>query len=111
MSDFAEFLHDVFRAFGTISCRKMFGGYGVYHNGVMFGLVADDVLYLKADMSFAEEFHRRELPQFQYPKGDKIVKMSYFQAPEEIYDNTGVAEQWARKAYESAVKAKKGKRK
>jgi len=111
MSDFAEFLHDVFSAFGTVNCRKMFGGYGVYHNGVMFGLIADDILYLKADKSFAEEFLQRELPQFQYPKGDKMVKMSYFQAPEEIYDNTEDAERWARKAYRCAVKAKKEKRK
>lgn len=110
MTDFTEFLHDVFSTFGVISSRKMFGGYGVYHNGVMFGLIADDILYLKADKKFAEEFIQRELPQFQYPKGNKVVKMSYFQAPEEIYDNTEEAELWARKAYECAVKAKKEKK-
>jgi len=46
MSQFVEYLHEVFERFGPIRIRKMFGGYGVYHGGLMFGLVADDTLYL-----------------------------------------------------------------
>lgn len=107
MSDFADYLKDAFSSFGPISCRKMFGGHGVYHDGIMFGLIADNILYLKADNSFAEEFRMRGLPQFQYPKGNKIVKMSYFQAPDEIFDSMQDAEWWAKRAFGCAVKAKK----
>lgn len=49
MSEFTQYLQEVFELFGPISARKMFGGYGIYHQGLMFGLVADDTLYLKAD--------------------------------------------------------------
>ena len=87
MSEFVEFLKEVFEQFGPIHARKMFGGYGIYHKGVMFGLVADDTLYLKADKESAKEFETRGLNQFEYDKGDKVVKMSYYLAPDEILDD------------------------
>ena len=49
MDEFVNYLHEVFKAFGPIHTRRMFGGHGVFHEGLMFGLVADGVLYLKAD--------------------------------------------------------------
>lgn len=49
MSEFITYLEEVFNHFGPIHTRKMFGGYGVYSRGTMFGLVADDMLYLKVD--------------------------------------------------------------
>ncbi len=56
MSEFVDYLKEVFEQFGQIRARKMFGGYGIYHDGVMFGLVADDTLYLKADENTAPYF-------------------------------------------------------
>ena len=106
MSEFTSFLEDVFRQFGEISCRKMFGGHGVYHNGTMFGLVADDVLFLKVDKSIVSFFVERDLPPFEYPKGGKMIKMSYYQAPEEVYEDSFEAEVWARRSYECALAAK-----
>lgn len=44
MSAFAEYLHEIFELIGTISTRRMFGGYGVYRDGVMFRPVAKDTL-------------------------------------------------------------------
>jgi DNA transformation protein and related proteins len=49
MSEFVSFLHEVFSNFGAINSRKMFGGYGIYHDGLMFGLVSDESIYLNAD--------------------------------------------------------------
>ena len=46
---FVELLKDALSGLGPVSVRRMFGGAGVYADGVMFGLVADDTLYLKAD--------------------------------------------------------------
>ncbi len=107
MSDFKDFLEDVFADFGEISCRKMFGGYGVYHDGIMFGLIADDILYLKADENSVDYFEQLDLPQFEYPKGDKLVKMSYYQAPEEIFDDQQEAKIWADRSFACALRAKK----
>ena len=45
MSDaFIEYLHDLFADFGPVSLRAMFGGHGVYHQGVIIGIVIDDGL-------------------------------------------------------------------
>ena len=106
MSQFVEYLHEVFQDFGPLTSRKMFGGHGLYHQGLMFGLIADDTLYLKADKDSSAEFEALGLMPFQYQKGDKIVSMSYYQAPESIYDDPEQASAWASLAYKTALRAK-----
>ncbi len=111
MSEFVDYLKEVFEEFGPVRASKMFGGYGIYHNGVMFGLVADDTLYLKADETTSKYFQSKGLGQFEYEKGKKKVKMSYYLAPEEILDDPDQAKLWAQRAYKVAVRAKPIKRK
>ncbi|MDH3670431.1 MAG: TfoX/Sxy family protein [Gammaproteobacteria bacterium] len=106
MSEFVAYLKEVFEQFGSIQARRMFGGYGIYHDGIMFGLVADDTLYLKADEVTVEHFVSRSLEQFEYGKGNKVVKMSYYLAPDEIFDDPEQATVWARRALEAASRAK-----
>ena len=106
MSEFVEFLKEVFIDFGEIHGRKMFGGYGIYHNGVMFGLVADDTLYLKVDTDSVKEFEAKGLGPFEYDSGKKVIKMSYYLAPEDILDDPPEAAIWARRAYEAALRSK-----
>lgn len=107
MSQFTQFLVEVFEDFGEITTRKMFGGYGIYHQGIMFGLVADDVLYLKTDKLSEGLFIDKGLKPFEYDKGEKVVKMSYNQAPDVIYDDRQAAANWAKLAFASAQKAKR----
>ncbi len=106
MSEFVDFLQEVFAEFGLIQPRKMFGGYGIYHQGVMFGLVADDTLYLKVDDLIRPLFEARDLTPFEYDKGDKVVKMSYYIAPEDIFDDPQEAALWAQRSYDAAFQAK-----
>lgn len=107
MSEFVEYLQEVFELFGPIRARRMFGGYGIYHNDFMFGLVADDVLYLKADDESVQSFRDRGLGQFQYVNKGKTIGMSYYLAPEEIFDDPDEARVWALRAYEAAVRSRK----
>ena len=109
-SEFVEFLSEVFAQFGAIEAKRMFGGYGVYHDGLMFALVADDVLYLKADATSASSFVKLGLPQFEYLKNGKKMRMSYYAAPEDIFDDPEQAKEWANRAYEAALRAKKPKK-
>ena len=111
MSEFVDYLTEVFEQFGTIRARRMFGGHGVYHNELMFGLIADDVLYLKADDQSAKLFTDRGLSQFEYVKNGKPMKISYYTAPEEIFDDPEVAKVWALHAYEAAMRSRKPTRK
>lgn len=107
MSHFVEGLHDVFARFGAVTTRRMFGGHGVFHEGLIFALVADDVLYLKADDASADAFHRLGLGPFLYDKAGKTMAMSYYLAPEGILDDPEEARAWAVLAFEAALRAKK----
>ncbi|WP_322003154.1 TfoX/Sxy family protein [Marinobacter alexandrii] len=104
-SEFVKNLNDVFTLFGAIEAKRMFGGYGIYHDGLMFALVADDVLYLKADDSTSGAFVELGLQQFEYEKNGKLMRMSYYAAPEEIFDDLEQAREWAAQAYGAALRA------
>lgn len=105
MSEYVDYLHEVFEAFGLIRSRKMFGGYGIYHNDLMFGLVFSDELYLKTDKHNVEFFEERGLGPFEFIASNKITKMSYYLAPEEIYDDPEQASYWAESGFQAALRA------
>lgn len=104
-----SYLHEVFAHFGVIRSRKMFGGHGLYHNDLMFALVADDELYLKADKETIPIFAENDLGPFEFDKDGKIMRMSYYKAPEEIYDDPEQASYWAKLGYEAEVRANNAK--
>lgn len=110
-SEFVRNLHDAFALFGAIEARRMFGGYGVYRDGLMFALVVDEVLYLKADEASAGSFVARGLQPFEYERSGKTTRMSYYAAPEEIFDDPERAKEWADRAYAAALRARKPKKK
>jgi DNA transformation protein and related proteins len=87
MDEFVDYLREVFELFGPIRARKMFSGYGIYHNGLMFGLVAGDTLYLKGDAENANHFEKEGLGRFEYSSGERVVKMSYYCAPAGIKED------------------------
>ena len=105
MSQFVQSLHEVFERMGRIEARRMFGGHGLYHDGRMFGLVARDTLYLKADDQTLAEFERRGLPAFGYEREGRRMEMSYRQAPEEIFEDREEALRWGRMAWEAALRS------
>jgi len=107
MSEFTDNLHEVFVLFGAVQARRMFGGYGIFHDGLMFGLVADEVLYLKADGISSSEFEQRGLGQFGYEKNSKTINMSYYMAPEGIFDDPEEAKVWASLAFDAALRSRK----
>jgi DNA transformation protein len=110
-AEFRAFLEDQMAEFGKVSIKKMFGGAGVYRDGLMFALVADDVLYLKADGESRGDFDAAGLPPFTYEAGDgKRTIMSYFRAPEACLDDPGEMAEWCRKGFAAALRANKKKR-
>ncbi|MEZ5541217.1 MAG: TfoX/Sxy family protein [Pseudomonadota bacterium] len=107
MSEFVDNLSEVFAHFGPVHAKRMFGGYGIYHADLMFALVADDVLYLKADAQSVAAFTRLGLRPFEYARGGKQVALSYYMAPEAIFDDPGTARDWAVLAFEAALRGMK----
>jgi len=107
MNEFIEFLQETFEHFGPITARKMFGGYGLYHDGLMFALVSDDTLYLKVDDENAVFFEELGLGPFEFNKNGKPVRMSYYQAPDVIMDDPEQAAIWARRSFEAALRSRR----
>lgn len=106
MSEFVDYLHEVFAHFGPISARRMFGGYGIYHDGLMFALVVDDTLYLKADAGNIAQFEQRGLRPFAYNSRGRTVRLSYYLAPEEMLEDSNEAAAWARRSFEAAMRSR-----
>lgn len=106
MSEYTDYLQDVFALLGPITARRMFGGHGIYHDGVMFALVADETLYLKTDAETVDDFEREGLGPFEYDKGGRVVRMSYYQAPEALFEDRELAADWARRSLEAAWRAR-----
>ncbi|MCP3898152.1 MAG: TfoX/Sxy family protein [Desulfobacteraceae bacterium] len=96
---------------GSVRARSMFGGHGIFLEGLMFGLIADSILYLKVDKDTKSEFISRGLEAFTYNKKGKEFRMSYYRAPEEVLEDSDEMDFWANKAYGVALKAASNKQK
>ena len=115
--EFRDYLLDQMEPLGPVQARRMFGGGGLFLDGIMFGLVADDVLYLKADDVNRAAFEEKSMGPFTYEKKGREapVALSYFEAPPDVLDDPEELCQWARRAWEAARRAgdkkagKKGK--
>lgn len=90
--------------------KKMFGGYGIFHNGLMFALVADNELYLKADKHSQNFFSELNLEPFTYHKSGKPYKMSYYRAPETFFEDDDETVLWSNRAIEAALRAPRKKK-
>lgn len=56
--EFVDHVVEQFSGWGEVSVRRMFGGAGLYRDGIMFAVVAEDVAYLKVDDSNRDDFLR-----------------------------------------------------
>jgi DNA transformation protein len=107
---FIELLQDTMRGLGPVSVRRMFGGAGVYADGVMFALIADDTLYLKADESTQAAFEAEGLPRFGYEARNKRIDLPYWRAPERLLDDADEMTEWAGVALAVARRAQTSKK-
>jgi len=108
---FASYIVELMQSIGPVISKKMFGGYGFFLDGLMFALMADNTLYLKADIETAKEFKALGLEQFTYSRKGKEFAMSYYRSPDEILEASDEMYSWANKAYGAALRAAAKKRK
>ena len=94
-----DLLNELFEPVGGVTIKRMFGGLGVFKGGLMFALVADDVLYLKADEATAPRFEAEGFHRWVYDGHKRPVAMPYWQAPDRLYDEPDEFVTWARAAF------------
>jgi DNA transformation protein len=103
--EFTYYVVNLMQSIGPVSAKFMFGGYGLFLEGLMFGLIADGVLYLKVDKKTENEFKAKGLEKYTYNKKGKEFKLSYYQAPEEALEDGEEMRTWAAKAYSAAQRS------
>lgn len=102
-------IRDMFSGLGSVDIKRMFGGKGIYHRGLIIALEADGDILLKADAISGPEFAAAGSRQWHYEgkSNGKPVAMPYWTVPEEAIDDLDRFAVWAGKAYEASVRAKK----
>lgn len=108
---FVDYLMELLDGFGDVTAKRMFGGHGIFRDGLMFGLVADSTLYFKVDAQNQPDFEALALEPFVYMQKNRPVTMSYYQAPGEALDSAEAMQTWAESAFGAAVRAQRKKKK
>jgi len=106
--EFANHVCDLLSPLGPVTARAMFGGFGIYLDGLMFGLIADEVLYLKADAISKAAFEAAGMGPFK-PWEDKPMVMPYWEIPSEAWDEPEQFCAWGRSAFDAALRNRKPK--
>jgi DNA transformation protein and related proteins len=104
-----ERIAELFEGLGLVSIRKMFGGKGIYFDGVIVAIVVRGELMLKADAESAPEFEAAGCRQWTYTgsRHGKLVSMPYWSVPDSAFDDPDEMAVWARRAYEAGLRAGK----
>ena len=109
---FAEFLREQLAPLGRITLRRMFGKTGVFCDGVMLGMVTDNMLYLRVDEGNRAAFEEaRSSPPLNYEKKGATIDLSFWRAPERLFDEPDELVRWGQAALAAArrVAAKRGR--
>jgi DNA transformation protein and related proteins len=100
---FAEFLREQLAPLGRVTMRRMFGKTGVFCDGLMLAMVRDDALYFRVDDHNRVTFKEAEsFPPLNYEKGGHLIDLSFWRAPERLFDEPDELVRWARAALAAA---------
>jgi len=107
--EYKEFLLDQFEPFGPVTIRRMFGGAGIFRDGLMFALVADDTLYFKVGDENQIDFEDRGMEPFTYLRKSKPASLRYYEVPADVLEDPQELLPWAQKAFAVALSAAREK--
>lgn len=79
-------LDDLFAAFGKVQARPMFGGAGLYADGLMFAIDTEEGVFLKADPALSATLQARGARRFTYSAKGRTVRLNFWSVPEEAWD-------------------------
>ncbi len=107
---FVAHVLDLVAPLGDVSARAMFGGHGVYAEGVMFGLLDDDELFLKTDEATRAAFVEAGCRQWVYANEKvRMENTGYFRPPDAAHEDPEAMLPWARLALDAALRARAAK--
>jgi DNA transformation protein and related proteins len=106
-----EFIRELFAPFGPVAVKRMFGGAGIWSDGLMFGLEFDGAIFLRVDEDSIPDFAREGSKPFVYTRAKSPKKIgraskSFWRLPERLYDDPDELAAWARRAFAVAERKK-----
>jgi DNA transformation protein and related proteins len=104
-NDFLEYVLDQFSDWGGVTVRKMFGGAGLYRDGKMFGLVSDNVAFLKVDETNRGKFIEAGSEPFK-PFANRPTMRSFYEIPPDIFENQEELIEWSEESLAIQKKVK-----
>lgn len=106
-----EAIEDLFARLGNIEVKRLFGGKGIYHRGVIIAIVLHDELMLKADEALGEELSAAGCSRWTYKgrRHGRDVAMPYWTVPDGAADDPDEMGRWAQKSYEAALRLERKK--
>lgn len=108
--EYLDYVVDQLGCVWQVDAKRMFGGVGLYHDGLFFGLIAADVLYFKVDDENRPDYQAAGARPFQ-PYGEESYSMGYYEVPVDVLEDVDHLRKWARGAVAAAErKAASGKR-
>ncbi len=101
---FIDYLHELFAPLGALTARRMFGGHGLYLDGLFIAIVADGRLFLKTDAETTPAFLAAECAPFTFEAKGKSTEMSYWSVPDSAMDTSEDLAPWAKLAVAAAMR-------
>ena len=103
--DYLQYIQDQLSEFGDIEIKRMFGGIGIFKDGVMFAKIGGDTFRLKVDESNQQQFEDKGMKPYFSEKKKK--GMPYWEVPQDVLESKSELAAWAQQSFEIAQRAKK----
>ena len=102
--EFVEHAIDLLSLLGPVEARRMFGGHGVFSQGVMFAVLDDDELFLKTDDLTRPRFEAAGCRRWYFVMKGERVDTAYFRPPDEAHEDAEAMLPWAQLALDCALR-------
>ncbi|TFY98673.1 TfoX/Sxy family protein [Ramlibacter rhizophilus] len=105
-AEFAEYCAELLASAGAVQLRRMFGGHGLYVDGLFVAIITGERLYLKADAETAPAFERAGGQRFSHRSRERVVSLQFWTPPAEAMDSPALMQPWGRLALAAALRAR-----
>lgn len=105
--DYLEYCLELLAPCGDISFRRMFGGYGLYNDGLIFAIIADDTLFFKVDDETRPQYEAYDAEPFTYEKQGKEYALGYYEVPVDVLESPSLLAAFVDTACAVSLRAKK----
>ncbi len=104
-----EALKELFKPFGAVAVKRMFGGAGVYAEGLCFAIEQDDEAFLKVDSLSQPEFAAVGSSPFVHVARGNPMATSFWRLPAIARSEPDELRRWASLGLEAARRAAEAK--